>query len=226
MIPLRGWSRALLPGVAWMALLLAPSLLLPSLTQSTAPTWLVAQLQWLGAAQGVGLWLLAVLTMLVGLPRQVVAYAAGQAWGLWPGLVWALGATLLASVASYALARLAVQCLDWRPPAGRLLGLLQGHTFRTTLLLRLLPVGSNLGTNLAAGGIRLPCWPFLGGSALGYLPQTLVFTLLGSGLEPGAGWRLAAALGLFLAAGLLGLGLWRRYQGADWPGAVPGGVPG
>ena len=55
-----------------------------------------------------------------------------------------------------------------------------------TLLIRLLPVGNNFATSLAAGVSRVPARPFLLGSLLGYMPQTMVFALAGSGVEMGA----------------------------------------
>ena len=53
-----------------------------------------------------------------------------------------------------------------------------------TLTLRLLPVGSNMLLNLVAGvSERARQAPFMAASAIGYLPQTVVFALLGGGVR-------------------------------------------
>ena len=56
------------------------------------------------------------------------------------------------------------------------------HPFQMTMIVRLLPVGSNVLTNLIAGVSRVRPVPFFAGSAVGYLPQTLAFALVGSGV--------------------------------------------
>jgi uncharacterized membrane protein YdjX (TVP38/TMEM64 family) len=79
----------------------------------------------------------------------------------------------------------------------RLHAVLTRHPFTATLTLRLLPVGSNLIVNVAAGLAGLPVAPFMAATAFGYLPQTATFALLGSGVEVGRPAQLA--LGLTLA---------------------------
>ncbi|HSJ47510.1 MAG TPA: VTT domain-containing protein, partial [Gammaproteobacteria bacterium] len=86
------------------------------------------------------------------------------------------------------------------------------HPLRTILLIRLLPLGSNLATNLAAGISRMGTRPFAAGSALGYLPQTLVFALIGSGIAVDPLWRIGTGILLFLLSGLLGLSLYRHFR--------------
>jgi len=49
------------------------------------------------------------------------------------------------------------------------------------MLIRLCPVGSNFLTNYLAGVTAIPFWTFLTASFLGYLPQSFIFALLGSG---------------------------------------------
>ena len=81
-----------------------------------------------------------------------------------------------------------------------------------TLLIRLLPVGNNFATSLTAGVSRVPARPFLLGSLLGYLPQTVVFALAGSGIEMGARYRVAIAALMFVVSGAIGIWLYRRYR--------------
>jgi membrane protein implicated in regulation of membrane protease activity len=47
---------------------------------------------------------------------------------------------------------------------------------------------------------------------LGYIPQTLVFALVGSGVHIAPALKLALAIGLFLISGVLGAWLYRRFR--------------
>ncbi len=151
----------------------------------------------------------------IGLPRQLVSFLGGYAFGLLPGTLLALGATLLGCLLSYLYAfwfghELLAPRLGGR--ARRFHELVLAHPFSLTLLIRLLPAGSNLVTNLLAGLARAPLGWFLLGSGLGYIPQTLVFALAGSGVSLDAGLHLALAVVLFLLSGLLGVYLYRNFR--------------
>jgi uncharacterized membrane protein YdjX (TVP38/TMEM64 family) len=171
---------------------------------------------------GAGLFMLAGAALTAaGVPRQTVAFLGGYAFGALLGGAYALAAQLLGCAASYGYARLLGR--DWaeRRMAGRfghrlrpLRDALAAQPFGATLALRLLPVGSNLGTNLLAGMIALPALPFLAGSALGYLPQTVVFALLGKGVRVEGAWQLGLAALLLAVSIAIGLGLLRRHRAA------------
>jgi uncharacterized membrane protein YdjX (TVP38/TMEM64 family) len=154
-----------------------------------------------------------------GVPRQTIAFLGGYAFGAALGTALGLAAQLLGCIAAYAWARLLGR--DWaeRRLAGRfghrlrpLRDALAASPFEATLALRLLPVGNNLALNLLAGMAGLRVLPFLAGSALGYLPQTVVFALLGKGIRVEGAWQLGLA-GVLLAVSV-GLGLWllRRHK--------------
>ena len=81
-----------------------------------------------------------------------------------------------------------------------------------TFIIRSLPVGNNLMTNILAGVSRIPALPFFAGSCLGYIAQNFIFALLGSGVRVEPFWRTAISAGLFVVASLLGLWLYRRYK--------------
>ncbi len=89
---------------------------------------------------------------------------------------------------------------------------LASNPFSMTLLIRLLPVGNNFATCLAAGVSRVPARPFLLGSLLGYIPQTFVFALAGSGIDLGASSRLVIAGVFFVVSGAIGIWLYRKYR--------------
>jgi uncharacterized membrane protein YdjX (TVP38/TMEM64 family) len=154
-----------------------------------------------------------------GVPRQGVAFLAGYAFGALEGTMVALAATVLGCAVSYGWARLVGR--DWaeRRLAGRfghrlrpLRDALAGSPFGATLALRLLPVGNNLALNLLAGMAAIPMLPFVAASALGYVPQTVVFALLGKGVRVDGAWQLALAVALFAVSVAIGLALLRRHR--------------
>ncbi len=177
--------------------------------------WLEREIRgqgWRGEASFIAL---AALAMTVGLPRQVVAFAAGYAFGLVQGTLIALIATVLSCIAAFYYARLFGRALIAPRLSGRIArvdAFVREHPFSMTLLIRLLPAGHNLSTNLAAGLSSVAAPPFVLGSALGYLPQTVVFALVGSGVGVDPFWHLLLGVLLFILSGALGLYLYRRLR--------------
>jgi uncharacterized membrane protein YdjX (TVP38/TMEM64 family) len=154
-----------------------------------------------------------------GVPRQGVAFLGGYAFGAFEGTIVALAAQVLGCAASYGWARLIGRAWAERRLAGRfghrlrpLRDTLAGSPFGATLALRLLPVGNNLALNLLAGMAAIPLAPFLAASALGYVPQTVVFALLGKGVRVDGAWQLALAVALFAVSVAIGLALLRRHR--------------
>lgn len=178
------------------------------------------------------------LACALGVPRQVVAYAGGLAFGFWPGAALALVAEALGCAADFfAARRLARRWAErWLRRSGdgksgndgsgdggsgdgglggrldRLDRFLSAHTFTATLTLRLLPLGSNIGLNLLAGVSGVAAGPFLLASVLGYIPQTAVFALLGGGVRVSQGVQVALAAVLFAVSIGMGVLLLRRRQ--------------
>jgi len=151
----------------------------------------------------------------VGLPRQAVAFAAGYAFGVTFGTLISAAATVLGCMTTFMVARFLARDLvahKFPDKLRRMDAFLSENTFTTTLLIRFLPVGSNVLTNMLAGVSRAHALPFFAGSGLGYVPQMLIFALVGSGfaVEPGA--RLVVSVLLFAASGVLGVWLYRRYR--------------
>lgn len=169
---------------------------------------------WSGVAVYLGL---GTLICAVGLPRQTAAFAAGYALaprlGLGPAVVLSLCTQLAGCVVNFVWARWLAGAWVMRRLPPRLRGLdgrLSGQPFRATLALRLLPLGSNIALNLLGGLSTVRLAPFLAASAIGYLPQTLIFAMLGNGMQVGRWAELGMAAGLFIASGLLGAGLMVR----------------
>jgi len=151
----------------------------------------------------------------IGLPRQVISFLGGYAFGFAPGGLLALLATVLGCVATFYYARWLGRSFVQHHFATRIRrfdDFLRGHPFTMTLLVRLLPAGSNVATNLAVGVTRAPAGHFFAASALGYIPQTAVFALVGSGISINPGLRIGLAVVLFVISGVLGVWLYRRFR--------------
>jgi uncharacterized membrane protein YdjX (TVP38/TMEM64 family) len=151
----------------------------------------------------------------IGFPRQAVCFLGGYAFGLGLGAGLSLAASLGGCVLAFFYARLMGRSfVQQRFPdrIRRVDDFLHANPLSMTLLVRLLPVGSNLITNLAAGVSGVGALPFLIGSLFGYLPQTVIFALLGSGIHVDPAIRIGASVALFVASGMLGVYLFRRYR--------------
>ena len=151
----------------------------------------------------------------LGLPRQIIAFLGGYAFSLLLGTLLGALAALLGCMLAFTYARLFGKGLlrtRLGARAGRFDAFVHDHPFSMTLLICLLPVGSNLLTNLAAGVSSIRPSPFFSGAFLGYLPQTLVFALVGSGAHIAMRLKLGLALALFLVSGALGIYLYKHYR--------------
>lgn len=189
--------------------------------------WLIESGQWLDRAwidatvRGQGFEGVLIFLLLggfftgIGAPRQVLAFLGGYAFGLTLGTLWATLATLLGCIASFYYARVVARNLIAQRFSGRVQRFdtfLARHPFSMTLLIRLLPVGSNLVTNLLAGVSSVRALPFFAGSTLGFLPQTLAFTLAGAGTGLSGLAQTGMAIALLLISGAIGVYLYHHMR--------------
>lgn len=210
-------SRILLQGLALIASLALLGYLFhaSALGDSLNAAWVDARVRGHGLNGALLLLLVGGLSTALGMPRQIIAFLAGYAFGMGAGTVLGALAALLGCMLSFAYARMFSRKLlraRLGGRAGRFERFIHTHPFYMTVLVRLLPVGSNLLTNLAAGISHIRPAAFFAGSLLGYLPQALVFALLGSGVPIAPMLTLLLSTGLFLLSGGLGVWLYRRYR--------------
>ena len=155
------------------------------------------------------------MAMAIGLPRQIAAFLGGYAFGFVWGASLALLATIIGCVATFSFARLFGQGFFKIRLKKRLKSLdqfLSENPFTMTLLIRFLPAGSNLLTSLTAGLSSVSGFSFLAGSAIGFIPQTAIFALAGSGVTVDHFYSLALSVILFIISALLGFYLYRRFR--------------
>ena len=151
----------------------------------------------------------------IGLPRQIIAFLGGYAFSVGLGTLLGALAALLGCMLAFAYARFfGRELLRARmgERAGRFDRFIHDHPFTMTVLIRLLPVGNNLLTNLAAGLSSIRPLSFFSGTFIGYLPQTLVFVLVGNGVHIAPTLKIALAIALFVISGALGAFLYHRFR--------------
>lgn len=209
--------RRILKGLLLIAGLITLVMLIDSGRLSTVldKEWIDSEIRGQGL-QGQFLFVaIAALLASFGLPRQVVAFMAGYGFGFSSGVLLAMLAIVSACVMSFSYGYLG--SLVFTPAKIPLrmqymAAFIKDHTFVSTLMIRLLPAGSNLLVNLTAGAMRIRRVPFFSGTLLGYIPQTLVFTLIGSGVHVDPGQRIGLGVVLFVLSALLGAQLYRKYR--------------
>jgi uncharacterized membrane protein YdjX (TVP38/TMEM64 family) len=149
----------------------------------------------------------------LGGPRQVLALSCGVLFG---GFNGALLGTLLTGLGAL-LTMVAVQRLSlvWvrERYASRIAvvrAVLAEDTWVWVCVIRLMPVGSNLVTNIAAALSDLRLFSVFFGSLLGYLPQMLIFSFAGAGFALHDGSQLWISLGMLVFSTALGLYLYHH----------------
>lgn len=216
--------RVILRGLILMATLLALAYALEAthFGASLNPAWIDAEIR----GKGVNGELLFVgagaIATALALPRQILSFLGGYAFGLVFGTLLTLIATLMGCTLSFFYARwLGRDFITTRFGARikRIDDFLSWSPFSMSLLIRLLPIGNNLATNLAVGVTNVPALPFFLGSLLGYIPQTMVFALIGSGVSVDPALRIGLAVLLFLVSGMIGVWLYRKYRHGHTLGA-------
>ena len=184
--------------------------------------WVDAQVKGRGAVGYILFVAMAGVLAAIGFPRQAVSFMGGYAFGFAGGTAFAVLATTCGCILTFTAARLLGRRFVQRhfgKRVQRFETVLTASPFVTTLLIRFLPVGSNLVTNMIAGVTRVRAIPFVLGSAVGYIPQTAIFALMGSGVQVDQGSQIGVGVVLFLISGFLGVYLYRHMQlGKDLKG--------
>lgn len=151
----------------------------------------------------------------IGAPRQLLAFVLGFALGGINGTLVSMLAAVIGATGCFIVARWLL-----RTPLTHRFGrrmcqfdrVFQEQTLLKVLMVRLVPFGSNLATNLVAGCSGIRFLPFLAGSTLGYLPQMLAFALAGAGIGTADEYQLILSFALFILASMIGALLYRNQR--------------
>ena len=181
------------------------------------PAWADSHLRGSDACKTVGLYVgLVALLSPLGIPRQALSALGGYSFGATYGSIFASVGLVMGCSAGFFYSRLLARSALQQRFGRRIRKLdsfLSHNPFAMAMAIRLFPVGNNALTSLAAGVTSIPALPFIAGSAVGYLPQTVIFALLGSGIRIDPFWRVGASAFLFILASAFGLLLYKKFQG-------------
>ncbi len=165
---------------------------------------------------GVLLYILMCATLICfAVPRQFIAFLSGYTFTFSWGFVYATSACLLACILCFYYARYIGQDFvkkKFNNKFKRMNSYLKDNTFFMALTLRLLPLGSNLIISLLAGVTKIKAKPFFLGSVLGYMPQSLIFALLGSGVQLEESTNFAISFILLICVSILSCYLYKKYK--------------
>lgn len=163
---------------------------------------------------------LATVFSAIGMPRQLMSVGAGYAFGVVTGTcimgISLVGGGLLSFYYMRFLARESVR-RRFESKIASVERIWLAKPFLLTICLRLLPLGNNTLTNMLAGTSKVPPLPFFCGSFIGYIPQNLIFTLLGSGVGFDDTEKFLYSALLFVVSISLGAVVYRslRRQGVE-----------
>ena len=136
----------------------------------------------------------------IGFPRILLSALAGYIFGLLPGVYFALAGTIFGCILSFYYARMLGRSIVEKKMTDRMRQLeeiLIKHDFIASILIRMLPVSNNSITNLLAGVTGVHPLHYFTGSAIGYIPLTFVFVLVGNGVQLDMAVRVWSSVGLF-----------------------------
>ncbi|WP_299002956.1 TVP38/TMEM64 family protein [uncultured Shewanella sp.] len=158
----------------------------PILVRLSDENWINSYLQQQGMIGYVYVVLATFVFVLIGGPRQVNGLLYGYLFGALYGLVFAVLVSLVAASVNYWIAHYLLG--HWLrahffKKINQFHQFCQRKPFYKVLTIRLFPVGSNLLTNVFCGCINIRYVSFITASAIGYIPQTLMFSLMGAGIN-------------------------------------------
>lgn len=156
-----------------------------------------------------------VLVLSIGLPRQLVAFMGGYAFGFAEGVIYSTSAATLSCATVMAVSRYFARPIIIHHFEVRIRTLdrfLIRSPVLKSVIIRLLPVGNNLLTNVFAGVSKIPKRSFILGSTIGYIPQMAVFALMGKGVLVNSELKIIISAFLFGISSLLSVYLFKGYR--------------
>ena len=185
--PRRAWWRTAVIVAAWAALVIA--WFVYQRRSGVGPTEAAQRL--VDRARGnwwaIGAYVLVSIARPVVLfPASLVTIAAGMLFGPVAGVLVAAGAANASAMVAFALGRIVgptgAASDDDVSRLGAWRARLQRNTFEAVLVMRLLFLPYDL-VNYGCGVLRVKPWPFLAATAIGSLPGTVAFVLVGASIE-------------------------------------------
>lgn len=183
--------------------------------ESFNENWIDQQVRnngWQGILYFVGF---GVVFSLVGGPRQLVAFLGGYAFGFVNGTLLSTLAITFSCLLSFSLARYLGREFFNRKFSKKVQSVnrfLAVNPVSKTIIIRLLPIGNNLITNMVGGLTQVKARSFVLGSSIGYIPQMAIFALMGKGIVVQSFWKISISVILFLVSSIWSVYLYRNYR--------------
>lgn len=185
--------------------------------------WIDLQIRNRGLHGAIYFLLIAIFATSVGCPRQLVAFSGGYTYGFVKGCLLSTLSAGVGCILVLLLARTLIRPLVTRLYPDKIISVnrfLSTRPIVKTIVIRLLPVGNNLVTNLAAGVTTVKVHHFAIGSVTGYLPQMIIFALMGSGVSVLSAWKMTLSIVLFFISSALCVWLYQEYRELHAPADV------
>ncbi|CAN5414532.1 hypothetical protein BH09SUM1_BH09SUM1_28520 [soil metagenome] len=139
------------------------------------------------------------LMLVVGLPRWIVAVTGGSLYGALLGGSLSLVSSLIGATIVYILGASMLKGM-MRRRLGRRFEVLKekfrANGFGYTLTLRIFPLSNATLTSLICGACRVKVADYTLANIIGLLPQTIIFSLIGSGASKGSKWQIGVGIAL------------------------------
>ncbi len=161
--------------------------------------------------------LLSALLICFAVPRQLISFVAGYTFGIAQGTIFATLGVSFGCVLSFYFARLVGQSFVQKKfgnKIDKMENFLSRNIFSMTLIIRFLPLGNNLATNMLTGLTKINPSNFFLASCIGYVPQNFIFAMLGSGIKIHAKTQIILSAILLLIATILGYYLYQKNKKA------------
>ncbi|QDI92456.1 TVP38/TMEM64 family protein [Salicibibacter halophilus] len=209
----KGKMKGILVGVAMIVIIYMAA----QVGEAWSPTRLRDYIEGFGIFAPLFFLLLSGLRPVFFVPASVIGFVGGLLFGLWGGAALAfIGALLAASLGYFMAQYLGGRWIEKKMQGGRLLvfrNQLSRYGFYYVLFLRLIPMLSFDLISYICGFAQTPFLKYIIATAIGVLPGTMVFTLMGSSVAAGDTEMLLLVLGavlLLLIAGLIYYAVKRR----------------
>ena len=158
------------------------------------------------------------LLIALGFPRVIVCGVGGAVYGAALGIILNTLTSLLGALGPYQIGKSVL-----RKTMKRRLGRhfetwkkrFQRNGFMWTLNLRLLPGANATLTGVICGACKVKVIPYVAATALGTIPQTAIFSMLGSGATGGKSYQLIIGATIFVVVAAAQAVYMRRKKKAD-----------
>lgn len=178
-------------------------------------TWIDRDIRDSGLKGALYFFSISVLITACGAPRQIVAFLGGYAFGAISGVILATVAALGGCIITFYVSKIVIKPLirkRFHKQSERVNAFLANEPTQKTIIIRLLPLGSNVLTNLIAGSTNVSPRAFFIGSGIGYMPQMFIFSLLGKGVLIGSEWKIIVSMLLLFVSSYVSFSLYKKHR--------------